>query len=186
MGIAMSFAFVILLIATGNIIMAIIAIVCVATIIMSIVAIMVFHDWALGISESLAIVIIVGLAVDYVVHLAADYMHSIKPSRGEKMQQSYAQMGVSILSGTVTTMACGIFLFGGQIILFNKFAVIITSTIGISFLTAMLLFGALCHVMGPQNGMGDICCCFKKKSDNQIAPDQKGQNGMMEGGSNSV
>ena len=69
-------------------------------------------------------------------------------------------MGVSILSGTITTLGCGISLFGGKLITFQKFAVIITSTISISFLSAMLLFGALCHVAGPQNNFGDICCCL--------------------------
>lgn len=72
-------------------------------------------------------------------------------------------MGVSIISGTITTMVCGVFLFGGQLIFFQKFAVIITSTIAISYLSAMLLFGSLCHVMGPQNNVGNIFCCFKKR-----------------------
>jgi len=32
----------------------------------------------------------------------------------------------------------------------------------------MLLFGALCHVVGPQNGFGDIfCCCKKEKAKNE-------------------
>lgn len=72
-------------------------------------------------------------------------------------------MGVSIFSGTITTMGCGVALFGGKMITFQKFAVIISSTIAFSFISAMLLFGALCHVMGPENGFGDIDCCFKKK-----------------------
>lgn len=78
-------------------------------------------------------------------------------------------MGVSILSGTITTLGCGMSLFGGKLITFQKFAVIITSTIGISFLSAMLLFGALCHVVGPQNNFGDICCCFNQKKDKGAA-----------------
>lgn len=48
---------------------------------------------------------------------------------------------------------------------FVKFGVIITSTIGISFLTAMLFFGALLHYVGPQEGWGDIffCNCCEDK-----------------------
>lgn len=81
MGVAVAFAFVILLIATGNVVLSVLAIVCVALVIMSIVAVMVFKGWEMGISESLAIVIMIGLSVDYVVHLAADYTHSIRPTR---------------------------------------------------------------------------------------------------------
>jgi len=52
-------------------------------------------------------------------------------------------MGISIMSGTITTAGAGAFLFGGVILTFNKFAVLITSTICISFLVAMILFGAI-------------------------------------------
>ena len=72
-------------------------------------------------------------------------------------------MGISILSGTITTLGSGVFLFGGKMVTFNKFAVIITSTISFSFLTAMLLFGSLCHIVGPQDNIGDIYCCFKQE-----------------------
>ena len=75
-------------------------------------------------------------------------------------------MGVSIFSGTITTLGSGVALFGGKMMIFNKFAVIITSTILISFATSMLLFGALCHVLGPVNNFGSItnCCCSQCKT----------------------
>jgi len=72
-------------------------------------------------------------------------------------------MGVSILSGTITTTGSGFALFGGVLDTFQKFAVVIISTILISFLSSMLLFGALCHVFGPEDGYGDVCLCWKKK-----------------------
>jgi len=76
MACAIAFAFLILLIATQNIILAILAIVCVAVVILSVVGIMVLKGWELGVSESISVVIMIGLSVDYVVHLAADYKHS--------------------------------------------------------------------------------------------------------------
>ena len=68
-------------------------------------------------------------------------------------------MGVSIFFGSITTFGSGAMLFGGTIITFQKFAVLITSTIFISFFTSMLFFGALCHVCGPQNGVGNLPKC---------------------------
>lgn len=109
---AICFAFIILLFATGNLLLSILAILCVAIVILSVVAIMVINGWELGVSESIAVVIMIGLAVDYVVHLAADYMHSIRETRYQKIKQAYSEMGVSILSGTITTLGCGITLFG--------------------------------------------------------------------------
>ena len=72
-------------------------------------------------------------------------------------------MGVSILSGTLTTLGCGSALFGCDMVTFTKFGVIITFTICISFSSAMFLFGALCHVFGPEGTCGDICFCFSDK-----------------------
>lgn len=150
MTIATVFAFVILLVATGNIIQAVLSLLCVGIVIVSVLAIMQFQGWEIGVSESIAMVILIGFSVDYVVHLSADYMHSAHTSRNDKMQQAYKEMGVSILSGSITTFGSGVFLFGGKILTFNKFAVLITSTISLSFIVAMLLFGALMHVLGPQ------------------------------------
>lgn len=148
--IAILFSFGVLLVATKNFLLAFQAILCVSVVILSVLAIMVLQDWMLGISESIAIVILIGLAVDYVIHLAHVYANSVLESRHEKMKQAFLEMGVSILSGTITTLGCGIALFGGRTITFRKFAVIITSTIIFSFLSAMLLFGAMCHIIGPE------------------------------------
>lgn len=83
---AIGFAFLILIGSTGNIILSIMSIVSVSIVIVSVVAIMVFFGWELGVSESIAVVIMIGLSVDYVVHLAADYKHSVKPTRYEKIE----------------------------------------------------------------------------------------------------
>ena len=65
-------------------------------------------------------------------------------------------MGFSIMSGAITTFGAGLPLFGGLLLTFQKFAIIICFTIFFSFMSAMLLFGALCHVVGPQNDFGNI------------------------------
>lgn len=71
-------------------------------------------------------------------------------------------MGVSILSGCITTFGCGFSLFFGNFTYFKKFALVITSTIVISFITAMLSFGAFCHIFGPEKNFGMI---FPKNKD---------------------
>ena len=150
MGIAGFFAFVILLIATGNIVQALISILCVAIVIVTVLAVMYLNGWEIGVSESISMVILIGFSVDYVVHLSSDYSHSAREARSDKMRQAYLEMGISILSGSITTFGSGVFLFGGKIIFFRKFAVLITSTISISFVIAMILFGAIMHSIGPQ------------------------------------
>ena len=76
MGISVSLAFIIMLIATRNFIVALYAIISVIFIVANITAIMVIVGWELGVPESVATVIVIGFSVDYVVHLAAHYVHS--------------------------------------------------------------------------------------------------------------
>lgn len=82
---SMFFAFIILCLATRNLTQSIISIFCVITIVVSVVSIMVMKGWALGTTESISVVIIIGFSVDYVIHLSADYMHSPQKSRHDKM-----------------------------------------------------------------------------------------------------
>jgi protein dispatched 1 len=147
--ISMLFSFAVLLIATRNLIQAFVSFLCVTIIIIWVVAIMVLKGWELGVSESVAVVIVIGLSVDYVIHLSSDYMHSSHQSRHEKIQQAFAEMGVSIFSGSISTIGAGACLFMTSVLMLQKFAILITSTIAISYLMSMLFFGAVCHLIGP-------------------------------------
>lgn len=76
MAIASVLCFGILLLAIGNIVQAILSLVCVAVIITSVLSIEFMLGWELGISESISMVVLIGFSVDFIVHLASDYMHS--------------------------------------------------------------------------------------------------------------
>jgi len=71
----------ILLLATRNVLISLYAIMSVAFIVLCIMAMMVLKGWELGVSESIAMVIIIGFSVDYVVHLAAHYVHCTQTDR---------------------------------------------------------------------------------------------------------
>ena len=141
--------FLILLIATLNILIALYAIKAVAFIVICVMAVMVLREWQLGVSESIAMVMIIGFSVDYVVHLATHYVHVKEYSRYTKSTESVQAMGVSIFSGAMTTLGSGVFLFGGTIIFFQKFALIITVTVVFSIIYAMVYFMAFLHLAGP-------------------------------------
>lgn len=74
--VSVSLAFVILILATKNLIVAVYAIISVIFVVSNIVAVMYLLGWELGIPESVATVIVIGLSVDYIVHLAAHFVHS--------------------------------------------------------------------------------------------------------------
>lgn len=89
------------------------------------------------------------MSVDYVVHLANHYVESIYPDRHNKIMVSLRDLGISIISSAVTTIGSGIFLLFAELVIFNKFAILIICTIIFSLVFSLFFFAALCHIMGP-------------------------------------
>ncbi|MEM7568746.1 MAG: hypothetical protein AAF337_03025, partial [Pseudomonadota bacterium] len=111
--------------------------------------------WELGSTESVAGVILIGFSVDYVVHLAEFYCHSSKgEDRVSKTQESLAAIGISILGGSVTTLGAGFFLFFTTIIFFQKFAILLVTTISTSFLWSNFFFTSALSLVGPTGSFG--------------------------------
>ena len=106
-------AFTIMLISTQNVLIALYAIISVFWIVLTVVGFMVMNGYQLGVSESIAMVIIIGFSVDYVVHLGAHYVHKKSPDRTDRTSDALGAMGVSIFSGALTTFGSGVFLYGG-------------------------------------------------------------------------
>ena len=140
MGISVTLAFFIMLIATQNFIVTTYAIISVIFIVANITAVMVIVGWEMGVPESVATVIVIGFSVDYVVHLAAHYVHSPFYAKDAKATEAVTAMGISIFSGAITTMGSGVFLFGGTIIFFQKFALVILVTVLFSLLYSLIFF----------------------------------------------
>ena len=74
-------------------------------------------------------------------------------------------MGISILSGAITTFGAGCFVFMCETTPSKKIALLVTSTILISFYASMVLFGALMHIIGPENNQGYIFWFLKKNKE---------------------
>ena len=77
-------------------------------------------------------------------------------------------MGLSILSGAITTFGSGFFLVFANFSYFYKFAMTVTVTVSFSYFAAVLTFGAACHVIGPERDQGNpfvLCKKCKKKEE---------------------
>ena len=79
------------------------------------------HRWGLGLLESINCVLVVGFAVDFTVHLADSYKESHRHTRFEKTQDALTVTGVSILSGSLSTLLATFPMFFAVITFFMKF-----------------------------------------------------------------
>lgn len=118
-------------------------------IVVNVLGIIPYMGWQLGSSESVGVVVCVGFAVDYVVHLASHYVHSTYRNRYDRTKESLREMGISILSGSLTTMLATAVLFLCVIITFYKFAIFVISTIVFAIFYSLFFFCSLCDLAGP-------------------------------------
>lgn len=103
----------------------------------------------MGVAESISVMILNGFSVDYVVHLANHYGESWEAKRGERVRESLREIGVSILSGSITTFGSALFLIFSTFTLFKKFSFIILITIAFSVYFSLMFLPAVLHTIGP-------------------------------------
>ena len=156
LGIATSFAFGILLISTRNLHISVFSALSIGGILACVLAAMEMNGMELGIAETICIVILIGFSVDYVVHLGNHYVECKKPTRKERMDEALKHIGVSILSGAITTLGSVFFLFFATMSIFTKFGLVFTVTISYSLIFSLFFFTALCYTFGPEGKAGNI------------------------------
>ena len=130
-----------------NICTSIIAFICCAVITVSIIAIMFAKKyWDFGIIESIFMVATIGMSVQNTGLLAYSYSCSYEPSRTEKMNQAYREMGAVVLHSSVTQFVCALFLIISVQKSFRsifKFSIVVMTIVSFSFIVSMFLFGSL-------------------------------------------
>ena len=150
-------AFVVLVFATGSILVSLYAILSIVGIVGSLLGFTkVALGWTLGTSESIAGTICIGLAVDYTVHLGHVYTESKEKTREGKTRDALAVMGVTVVAGGVTTLGCAAFMFTCTLTFFSSMATLIGGTIFFSLLFALFFFMPLCALIGPQGEIKSV------------------------------
>merc|ERR1712203_148348 len=84
--------------------------------------------WKLDIFNIIFLIMAVGLSVDYTVHLLHAFNESSAPDRGKRVQESLSSMGITVLSGAVTTLLAALPLFLTQSTFFNRFGTFVFIT----------------------------------------------------------
>merc|ERR1712038_888328 len=154
--IALPLAFVVLLISTRNWIVSIFAILDIVGVIACEMGLMYCFGWKFGVIESVSVILVIGFSVDYVVHLANSYLESNGETRMERLSFALLTMGVSVVSGAMTTMLSGLMLVFPAFIFFYKMGWIIMTTVLLAMMWALLFFPAIVAAIGPEGEQGDL------------------------------
>jgi predicted RND superfamily exporter protein len=106
--------------------------------------------------ESINVCFVAGLAVDYIVHVVEAYNMSEFKTRHDRTRDALKRIGISVLSGAVTTLGASFFMFFSQILFFMQFGTFIFCTVGFSLVFALFFFPALLSICGPSEDVGSI------------------------------
>lgn len=156
-------AFVVLNVASGNVMISVIAVLTIAGIVATVMGIGIrgIMDWDLGTAESITIVILIGFSMDYTLHLSDAYMESPHSNREDRTRDAMTHLGISVTAGAFTTLISGLFLWATILIFFQKFAFNVTATVFTSFLFSIFFFPSLCLTIGPQGDWGNWSTMYK-------------------------
>jgi len=158
--IAAPMSFLVLILSTKNIIVAVYAVYAVASIVFCVLGFCKSAmNWDLGVGEAIAGVIVIGYSVDYVVHLAHIYCearHHGAHTRADRAQFALRNMGSTVFAGAITTAGSGAIMFLCFFYFFFKMALLITVTIAYSFLFSLGFFMSMVWLIGPEGSFGDI------------------------------
>merc|ERR1712176_1234417 len=154
--VALPLAFIVLLISTRNWIISMFAIMDIIGVISCELCVIYAAGWRWGLTESIAVIMVIGFSVDYVVHLANSYLESQGETRMERLSFALLTMGVSVVSGAITTMLSGIMLVFPSYVFFYKMGWIIVTTVLLAVTWALVFFPSLVALWGPEGETGNI------------------------------
>ena len=107
--------------------------------------------YEMSLNECCVILVAAGMSVDYLLHMAHSFNHS-KGSKEERVRQSLKEMGISVLSGAITTMSAAISLCFCVFYIYSRLGVYLLWLISSAFVYSVTALTALLAEFGPNFG----------------------------------
>ncbi|WAR18412.1 DISP1-like protein [Mya arenaria] len=170
----------ILVFTTLNIAIGTIAAVTIGLVTACVIGIIPLAGWKLGVLESINLCMVVGLSVDYIVHLAEAYRSSPSTRRADRVRYMLESIGLSVISGAITTIGAAVFMLFAQIQFFFQFGIFIITTVGIALVFSLFGFTTFLSLFGPEENTGSVLAlatgCYRMvaKRENDIDNEKDG------------
>jgi hypothetical protein len=150
-GVALLIAFVVILFMTLNYKLTGLVFVGLFYVLAMVCLLMTISGWVIGIIEAIGVSVATGMAVDYVLHLSHSFNHQPAGPAPERVRGALQEMGISILSGCLTTWIACIALYCCDFLWFRLFGCFVTMVIWSSFFITMTGVTAILSLYGPES-----------------------------------
>jgi len=103
--------------------------------------------------------------------------------RIERASHAMTEMGISVLSGAITTLLASLFLLPSKFMFYHVFGIFMLTTVVVSTLISLTLLPSLLMLFGPAGSAGDLvwlqhamnwvsslfgqCCCKRVTPSNE-------------------
>jgi predicted RND superfamily exporter protein len=156
LSLCVAFAFLILIIVTRNVIVAVFNVISMAGVLLTVCATLYLIGWDLGMIESCGLDLFVGFSVDYIVHVGHCYVDSIYEDRKQRMDEAFKNIGFAVISGCITTFISSCFLVACQVLMLYEFGILLQITLISSLYYSLVFFPAISYIIGPEYHKGDL------------------------------
>jgi len=157
---ALLFAFCVMVFATGNWIISVYASIVILGLVIDVMGFTVMQGYKLSVVEAVIYIMVVGMSVDYVVHLAEAYLHSGELLRVHAARRMLGIVGISVISGAVSTCGGIMFLILSYNEFFYKFGLNIFFLMVMASLYSLVGFTAAMSSFGPEGPQGNTKICW--------------------------
>ncbi|KRT82474.1 Hedgehog receptor [Oryctes borbonicus] len=156
-GVSMLLAFIVLFLATLNIVTSLYAILNITCSIFVTMAILVLLGWKLNILESVAVSTAIGLTVDFSLHYTVNYRLAPPEclnDRKEATKYSLTNMLKPVTMAALTTGMAGAFMLPSTILAYIQIGTFLLTVMGVSWLYATFHLVGLLALGGPKGNFG--------------------------------
>ena len=153
-GLVICFAF--LLVFLRNWIVAIVAVLHILVVILGSVGLMVVYGWRYGFIEGVCVTTVVGFSVDFVAHVSIAYVESSASDRRARTAQALSELGISVMSGALSTVLACFFLTRATMYPFIKLGVFMMSNMALSAIITLVVLPAVLATVGPPIHLGSL------------------------------
>ena len=105
----------------------------------------------MSLNECCVILVAAGMSVDYLLHMSHSFNHA-KGTKEERVRQALKEMGISVLSGAITTMSAALSLCFCVFYIYSRLGVYLLWLIGCAFVYSVTALTALLAEFGPNFG----------------------------------
>ena len=181
LGITLLFTFILVLVGTMNILLAMYSTFLILCIFACEMAILPLFGWEYDTIQSILCIVVLALMGRFLYLYTFAYIYNTKIKPKERIRSALKLTGPLILNSSIAIVGSAVFIYLCTLLILDKFGTIICFTILYSMFFTLVIYPSFLTLIGPKGNCGDIRkLCSTKKKENKSQPKEEEKEGKKE------